>query len=36
MDLLHTHTQCCLGQDIITNMYHRELDLQMTVHIQQE
>jgi len=22
MDLLHTHTQCCLGQDLFTNMKH--------------
>jgi len=36
MDLLHTHTQCCLGQDLFTNMLHHDLDLQMTVHIQQE
>ena len=32
MDLLHTHTQCCLGQDLFTNMYHvalsDDLDIQ--------
>jgi len=27
MDLLHTHTQCCLGQDLCTDMPH--CDLQM-------
>ena len=27
MDLLHTHTQCCLGQDLYTDMPH--CDLQM-------
>jgi len=31
MDLLHAHTQCCLGQDLFTNMYHHDLDLQMTL-----
>ena len=28
MDLHNTHTQCCLGQDLFTNMSH--CDLQMT------
>jgi len=31
MDLLHTHTQWCLGQDLFTNMNHRDIDLQMTL-----
>ena len=30
MYLLHTHIQC-IGKDLLTTMYHRDLDLQMTL-----
>jgi len=31
MDLLHTYTQCFLGPEPFTNMYHCDIDLQMTL-----
>jgi len=27
----HTHTHCCLGQDLSTNMQQNDIDLQMTL-----
>ena len=27
MDLLHTHTQCCFGQDFYTDMPHCDLQI---------